>query len=398
MNKRILSALLINIFLITSVLCTDKKSWTFLVYIAGDNNLAKYADLDLREMMEVGSNEHVNILAYATIKRENEEKTTAKYYIEKGSLTQIGDLAVKDSGDVVTFTEALEWAHTEYPSDHFALVLWNHGSGALNRNLNWSKGICFDDTTGHYLTDRDCFATFGWICDKFREGKKIDVIACDACLMGSVEIAYTFQPYADYYVASEETIPGSGFPYQGVLAPFKEGSPEPVDFAKNIVKVYSENYEANKNDYTLSAIDLKKLDPLVSQLNLIAQFFDNLLKTRRISAVVKNELMNAVSLKNCLHFSVVQYVDLYQCLSNILTSVQYMGLDYSKRWYIEKVVKDTLPLIDNCVIANKYSPEYTQARGLSIYFTLDFVDASYDELLWTEWTKWSQFMQALVAA
>lgn len=392
-----MAAICSSLLYVTTAFSIEKKSWTFLVYIAGDNNLAKYADLDLKEMMQVGSNDTINILAYTTIKREGEDKRTVKYYIEKDNLLQIGELPAKDSGDVATLTEALEWAHVEYPADHFALVLWDHGSGILNRSSCWLKGICMDDTTGHYLTDRNLFAACGYICDTYRNGKKIDVIACDACLMGSVEMAYTLQPYADYYVASEETIPGYGFPYDQVLAPFIEGSLEPIDFATNLVKVYAESYDATKTEYTISAIDLHKVEPLVKQLDLVAQFFTNQLKMRN-PASVKKELLDAIKKGNCIHFAVEQYVDLYQSLQSILAHVPNMTIDYSKRWYISKVIKDTLPLIDSCVIANKCSALYKDMQGLSVYFTLDFVDASYGELLWADWTKWPDFMRALVAA
>ncbi len=395
MNNKVL--LLLLSLIEASALGADKKPWTFLVYIAGDNNLAKYADLDLEEMMEVGSNENVHVIAYVTVKRENEEKKTVKYYVDKGNLTQIGELMVKDSGDVETFTEALEWAHIEYPSDHFALVLWDHGNGILNRTPSWLKGICFDETTGHYLTDRNLFAAFGWIRDRFRHGKNIDVVACDACLMGSVEMGYTLQPYVDYYVASEETVPGNGFPYAQVLAPFKDGSPEPADFATNIVNVYAESYDQYSNvGYTLSALDLSQLDPLVKRLDLIAQFFTNQLKMRRNQTII-NALKQAIQQPTCLHFTRAEYVDLYQCLSCILQSVTNMELDPSKLWYIKKVINDTLPLIQKTVIANKFSDAYKQSCGMSVYFPIKALDASYDELLWSEWTKWSEFMTAFFA-
>ena len=40
-----------------------KKSWTFMVYMAGDNNLDPEGVQDLQEMKKVGSTAEVNVIA-----------------------------------------------------------------------------------------------------------------------------------------------------------------------------------------------------------------------------------------------------------------------------------------------------------------------------------------------
>ncbi len=40
----------------------DKAKWTFMVYLAGDNNLSTAGDNDLEEMRQVGSTNDVNIV------------------------------------------------------------------------------------------------------------------------------------------------------------------------------------------------------------------------------------------------------------------------------------------------------------------------------------------------
>lgn len=39
------------------------KQWTFLVYLAGDNNLESFGQRDLQEMKTVGSTEDFNVVA-----------------------------------------------------------------------------------------------------------------------------------------------------------------------------------------------------------------------------------------------------------------------------------------------------------------------------------------------
>lgn len=41
----------------------EKAKWTFMVYLAGDNNLSTAGDKDLSEMRTVGSTADVNVVA-----------------------------------------------------------------------------------------------------------------------------------------------------------------------------------------------------------------------------------------------------------------------------------------------------------------------------------------------
>ena len=90
------------------------------------------------------------------------------------------------------------------------------------------RGVCYDDSTGNYLTDLKYKRAFDIIVNQYRAGKKIDIIAFDACLMADIEVAYTLQPYADYLVSSQETVPGPGFNYADILTPFLHSIPDTV--------------------------------------------------------------------------------------------------------------------------------------------------------------------------
>ena len=44
-------------------------------------------------------------------------------------------------------------------------------------------------------------------------GVKFDLIGFDTCLMQNFDLAYKLEPYADYFLASEETESGFGWNY-----------------------------------------------------------------------------------------------------------------------------------------------------------------------------------------
>ena len=61
------------------------------------------------------------------------------------------------------------------------------------------------------MTDSDLKHAFDILVNQYLGGKKVDIIAFDACLMADIEIAYALQPYANYQVSSQQMVPGPGY-------------------------------------------------------------------------------------------------------------------------------------------------------------------------------------------
>jgi hypothetical protein len=371
-----------------------QKPWTFLVYMAAANDLNPYALLDLQEMTQAGSNANINVIVYLTLHQDGQQKYTAKLYIEKGSITQIGDKMVRDSGDVATLQEALQWACIDYPSDHMAVVLWNHGSGPLNRSLLMQpKGVCYDFDTENYLTDRDCLRAFSWARDSLRGGQKFDIIAFDACLLGSIEMAYTLSSCADYMVASEETIPADGYEYAYVLRQFATKNFDPLSFAQLMVSAYKQEYTGTSG-YTLSAVDLNVLQPLVNNCNAVAQILTTQL-TGKNRTSVRAALKKCINTNNCPSFDQGIYIDLSQFYKNILKNISGLKLSNSVVSSFKQLLNTGLRFLSNTVKGNVTSANYSKAGGLSIYFSRYSLDPSYYGLYWTEQNpNWLNFLEA----
>lgn len=375
-----------------------QKPWTFLVYLAAANDLNPFASLDLQEMMQVGSNANVNIIVYLTLQEEGKEKVTKKLYINKGSMTQIGATMVRDSGDVATLEEALQWACIDYPSDRIAVVLWNHGSGPLNRShfIMPAKGVCYDFDTGHYLTDRDCLQAFAWARDSLRGGRKFDIIAFDACLLASLEMAYTLSSCADYFVASEETIPGDGYQYAYLLQQFTTKNLDPLSFAKLIVSAYKQEY-AGTTDYTLSATDLNALRPLVDNCNAIARILESQL-TGKNKVAVKAAIKKCINVNSCPSFDQGIYIDLCQFYKNLLKNISGLKLSKSVLSQFTQLLNNGIKLFSSIIKANVMSTNYKQVGGLSMYFARYSLDPSYYGLYWTEQNpNWLNFLEAYLS-
>lgn len=368
----------------------DKKAWTILVYIAAANDLNPFADMNVAEMMKVGSNSNVNILVYQTIHRKGQQKETRRLYINKGSVTQIGPTTQEDSGDINTFMKALAWA-AEYPSDGIVVNMWDHGSGGLNRRNNgFVRGICYDFDTRHYFTDRDVRKALTWARDTFRAGKKFDIITCDACLMGGVEFAYTIADCADYFVASEEVILAYGYDYETLLQPVAHGPISARELACWFVESYGRAY-AGVNFYTLSALDTQYLPSLADNINAVAQVLQNGMK-----GVQKARIQDFIyqSVGQATHFHDDVYVDLGTVYNNLKDNATQMGLTPSDVKLLLQHIKEGQSILSELVIEQATSLSYKNVSGISIYFPQDRIDKSYYNLYWTQYNRaWLEMLQ-----
>lgn len=105
----------------------------------------------------------------------------------------------------------------------------NHGGGAkekLKNNQDVNRAICWDDS--HYDGNSPDCLYMGEISDTLTQEQSVDVLAFDACLMGTAEVAYQFRPgnggfSADGIVASSPVVWGPGFQYDNILSRLKSG-------------------------------------------------------------------------------------------------------------------------------------------------------------------------------
>ena len=102
--------------------------WTFMVYVAGYNNLSTFAGLDLAEMRKVGSNDDLKIAVF--VKRLEQQAAHRIIVGKDGADEERQNLGGKiDSGSPQTMFDFIKWAAAKAPAERYALIIWNHGSG-----------------------------------------------------------------------------------------------------------------------------------------------------------------------------------------------------------------------------------------------------------------------------
>ncbi len=245
-----------------------RAKWTVMLYIDGDNNLAPNAFYNLDQLEQLADNADVNLVclmkSLTGFPHTSRTPTARRFVIHHSSLrdqyvssnlstespagnaTNLGNL---DMGQVSTLKSFITWAQTNYPADNYAIDLWNHGSGWSNVGRSQGpnpRGILYSDTYSAYLHNQD-------MATALSASEKIDLLLMDACNMQMAEVAYEVRNVVDYVVASQDVMPGTGYPYHQTLAPLvANANRTPTQVASDIVDAYVTASYANTSEWGLT--------------------------------------------------------------------------------------------------------------------------------------------------
>jgi len=194
-----------------------------------------------------------------------EDSTVGRYLISGGNIETVEMLDdMTCMSEPETLTDFIVWTKKNYPADRYMLVLWDHGGG-------FASGYGVDVLNER--ADNEMTMLASEIIRAIKDaGVKFDLIGFDACLMQNIEYANALEPYADYYLASEETEPGTGWFY---TAGFGKLAEDPAlgteEFGKSMISSYDQSQRAmgdGKPDpkCTLSLVDLTLVKPAYKQL------------------------------------------------------------------------------------------------------------------------------------
>ncbi|MBD5096363.1 MAG: hypothetical protein HDT40_05015 [Lachnospiraceae bacterium] len=242
----------------------DAKSKTIMVYMVGSDLESDYyaASTDIDEMLSSDfDDDEINLLLYAGgcydwYNSSIPDGDNSIHLISDGSLTMLDSTDGKNMGDPDTLLSFLNYSYENYPADQYALILWNHGGGAL-------LGYGFDEITGDCLTLEELDKALSQ--SPFNGENKLEWVGFDACLMATIETASMLSPYANYMIASQESEPGWGWDYifLNEIDDLSDGS----EIGKEIVDAYmdycEDTFDAVPYSYasvTLSVLDLSKAE------------------------------------------------------------------------------------------------------------------------------------------
>lgn len=321
---------------------SEQAEWTIMVFLNADNNLEPFGIRDFLEMAKVGSSDSINIIVqFDRTPGESDEfedwTNTLRFRVGK-NMTPIPANAVEDIGEADmgsgdTLAQFVQWATTKYPAKRYLLDIWDHGQGWRFRRavtpsmagtpdskflssqlLKFKKqqfdliGKTFDEKALPIPVDRVLPPTYRYVShddssgtklynrviqDSLKaqlQGKKLDVIGFDACLMSMTETAFAMREIAQVMVGSEELEPGAGWNYEKFLSKLAANpAADARAVGEMLVLAYKEHYSGFDEETTLSAVDLTKVETLGTSISMLADLsrsklsaeHSNILKARR---------------------------------------------------------------------------------------------------------------------
>jgi hypothetical protein len=182
------------------------------------------------------------------------------------------------SGNPNVLLNFLEETRDRFPKQNYLLVLWGH-----------SFGLGFGRDHGDALTIHELSTALEHFAAR---GEPLELLGTNACAMAYVEAVFELRNAARYLIASELTMPFSGWPFATVLQRLAhEPKMSPSVLGEMIVNEFVQSY--NGRDVSLSLIDLTKANTsLLDAVALLAGTLNAGLKSPDTSSAIAEAFLD----------------------------------------------------------------------------------------------------------
>jgi len=379
--------------LIAVITCSKKEeeagtSWTIIGYFDGNNNLdisqnnTSFTIEDVHEFEDVGSTDRVKVVvALGSLKTGG----IVKYYLVEKHENELPDsisspvlqnLGTKDMSDPQTLRSFIEYAVSNYPADHYMLIVDDHGGG-------W-RGVCVDEQNG-----AGDMMTLPELRGAIPDNVHFDIIVFHACLMSMAEVAYELKDKADYMVASEFTLPMQSVlgPGEWYLALTQNPDMSADELARKIVEAVYHAGENKGKTVHMAAIDLSKMTALGSKV----ADFGNALVTE--SGDYWDEVLDAWNNTHYTQYDDPAFVDLRE-FAKIVKQEPHIG----NIPLIKNAADSLVSCINSAVLMTMTNAAGITRGGLTIHFPSSedqFDSTNYVKLAFKS-TNWYSFLSKFI--
>jgi hypothetical protein len=420
-----------------------RRPWTLMVYMAGDNGKVFHTNSgSLRLMAEMTSAGYKDIWKMGQVGTTDACAVTCLFDTQHGSYlvevrkgngmgnSFVRSMAALNMGDPENLRAFIVRSIEEYPADHYALVLWNHGLGWLDVDIysqvrsagaggisrkpifrstpakmaggEKTRPIAFDDSSKDFLDTID----LRWALEEasMATGVRLDVIGMDACLMAMIEGARELAPYADYFVASQEVEPMEGWPYQGILKALnKQPGMDPAAFARMVVDEYAASYGGKSRGADDTVTQSAIVTARTEQSEALAKALVDALMLDPAPAL---RSMAQKAADQSLVFQDRSYRDLGSFAQNLAKEAELSPHRNARavRSAAQALAEHLTASGDDApVLRVGFTPAYERATGLSVYLPRmlspmrrEEAMQAYRTLLFAERTGWDRFVEWLL--
>lgn len=276
-------------FLTSASVAAEKKAWTLLFYIAGDEeSIDPWSRVPLKKLERLGSDARQWIVAHTDFHLdENGESSVSesarRFLIEKHPSTFTGhdfstlgiaspelwsSGAETDSGAGKSLAEFLDWAIPRYPAEHYALFVLGHSWGWRGIGEDYNPAQALPASPGGTLVDYTMISIPEMrkaLERHFSRSSPLDLLVLDACNDGVLEIAYEVRDLARAFSAAPTEMPFLSYDYaRSIARPWKSGKELARHLVLDAVPTFGRggSQSVEENEYSavaITAVDLEKL-------------------------------------------------------------------------------------------------------------------------------------------
>lgn len=219
-----------------------KTKWTVMVYLAGDNNLTANCVSVLQQLEAVKYNKDVCVLAcfdsntpwpkgsrYLAVNcKRRKVDNDLDWEIHNDLIRpqeRDHDLIVPDfcagdhppqgapmkrTGVAEGLKRFLNWSMKNHDGSdrRYMLILYGHGPVVAG------KTFLARDNPQSYLSLEELPKVLG---EQFGPDRKLDILACQNCVMNGIETAYALKEQVDYIIGSQGLVLTNGWPYEKII-------------------------------------------------------------------------------------------------------------------------------------------------------------------------------------
>lgn len=268
----------------------EKKHRTLILYMAGDNSLSHFLQNDSQTgdidellkgvaSMDASVLEDNNLLVFIDKADSDFLPTVWRVCKHEPVLQEVKQFETDVvSSDPAIIQEVVDFAKNNYPADSYGFVYWSHGDGWIPakvsavRSLTPFKYIGIDQQNGKIKSDDAVKTNIADLAKVLESvGQKFEFVLFDACYMLSIEVAYELRNCAKYVIASPTETPGTGAPYDTLVAAMLKDSDVAQAIGKLFYGYYADRYDGDNNfvpsnnwhgGVAIGVINCMKLDAL----------------------------------------------------------------------------------------------------------------------------------------
>ncbi|MEL3906606.1 MAG: clostripain-related cysteine peptidase [Treponema sp.] len=294
-----------------------KRQWTFVVYMAADNDLEAAAMLDMNELEAAEWNgKAVNMLVLldrhpgydasdgnwsgTRLYEVRQDKNGVNNTVVSKRLS-CGILGLRedqeselDMSRKEVMSRLLEYAKETYRAEQYGLLIWGHGTGWRGSGSGGVKGIGIDASSGNGEMKVSELA-------EAVSGKGLTVIGFDTCFGGIAEVFYELEGLCEYGIGSSGATPSSGWDYRDVFNRFFSIGLSERDFCEAVTESYKGQYGGTPGA-DITVCDIGKIGAIVTAWEDLSSVVSSSIDSRE-----EAELVRRIVLKESITYRFSRY-------------------------------------------------------------------------------------------